>query len=68
MLLVALWLQIHGVHVYQTHAACNQIALTKGQRSKRQLLNSFQWPIKIIKTKLPCYTLPPTQHHSFLRN
>ena len=22
----------------------------------------------VVNTKLPCYTLPPTQHHSFFRN
>ena len=40
--------------------------------SKSQLLNSLRWPIYVINsfdnTKLPCYTPPPTQHHSFLRN
>ena len=38
----------------------------------QKLLNSLQWPIYFINsndnTKLPCYTLPPTQHHSFFRN
>ena len=33
---------------------------------------SLQWPIYVINsvdnTKLPCYTLPSTQHHSFFRN
>ena len=32
-------------------------------------LNSSQWPIyifnSVVKTKLPCYTLSLTQHHSF---
>ena len=36
--------------------------------SKRQLLNSFRWPIydinSVDNTYLPCYILPPTQHHS----
>ena len=40
--------------------------------SKCQLFNSTQWPIYIINsvnnTKLPCYTLPLMQHHSFSRN
>ena len=40
--------------------------------SKSQLLNSLRWPIYVINSfdnaKLPCYTPPPTQHHSFLRN
>ena len=35
-------------------------------------LNSLRWPIYAInsvgKTKLPCYTLPSTQHHSCFRN
>ena len=39
---------------------------------KNQLCNSLQWPIYVInsvdKTKLPCCTLPLTQHHSFFRN
>ena len=38
----------------------------------QKLLNSLQWPIYFINsndnTKLPSYTLPPTQHHSFFRN
>ena len=40
--------------------------------SKCQLFNSIQWPIYIINSvnniKLPCYTLPLMQHHSFFRN
>ena len=39
---------------------------------KRQLLNSLRWTIYVINlvenTKLPCYTLPPKQHHCFFRN
>ena len=39
---------------------------------KRQPLISLRWPIYVFNsvdsTKLPCYTLPPTQHHSFFRN
>ena len=65
--------------------------MTRRERSKRQLWNSYRWPIlryqllsalKLLKvansryqplstvdnTELPCYTLPPTQHHSFFRN
>ena len=38
----------------------------------RQLLNPSRWPVYIINwvdyTNLPCYTLPPTQHHSFFIN
>ena len=38
---------------------------------KMQIGNSLQWPIYIFNadgnTKLPVI-LPPTQHHSFLRN
>ena len=34
--------------------------------------NSIRGPVYVInsvdKTKLPCYTLSPTQHHSFFRN
>ena len=39
---------------------------------KHRLLNSLRWTIYVINlvenTKLPCYTLPPTQHHCFFRN
>ena len=39
---------------------------------KRRLLNSLRWTIYVINlvenAKLPCYTLPPTQHHCFFRN
>ena len=35
------------------------------------LVNSFRWPVHVINSadnaKLPCCTLPPTQHHSFFR-
>ena len=47
-------------------------ALTQGWRSKRQPFNSLRWPIYVINSvddaKLPCYTLPSTQYHSFFRN
>ena len=49
------------------------VTLTK-ERSKRQLLimNSLWWSFYFINTvdntKLPFYTLSPTQHHSFFRN
>ena len=50
----------------------SSIALTKRLSSKLQLLNCSQWPICDINsvdiTKLSCYTLPPTQHHSFFSN
>ena len=40
--------------------------------SARHLWNSLSWTIYVINsvdnTKLPCYTLPPTQHHIFFRN
>ena len=40
--------------------------------SSDRMTGSFRWPIYIINSndnsKLPCYTLPPTQHHSFFRN
>ena len=46
--------------------------LTKGSRSNVNFRNSLRWPIYVINsfdnTELPCYTLPPTQHHSFFRN
>ena len=55
-----------------TQPAIPPSAPTKGQRSKCQFCNSLRWPIYAINsidnTQLPCYTLPPTQHHSFLRN
>ena len=38
--------------------------------TNHQLCNSLQWLIYVInsvdKTTLPCYTLPPTQHHNKL--
>ena len=47
-------------------------ALTKSQRSKRQLRSSLRWLFyiinSVIKTKLSSYTPPTTQHHSFFRN
>ena len=47
------------------------VTLTKGLCLKCQLFNSLRWPLYLINsvdnTKLPCYTLPPTQHHSFCR-
>ena len=47
-------------------------ALARSQRSKRQLPNSKVFNFLVINsvenTKFrPCYTLPPTQHHSFFR-
>ena len=46
--------------------------LTKGLHLQHQLCNSSRWLIYIInsvvKTKLPCYTLPLMQHYSFFRN
>ena len=46
--------------------------LTKGSRMNVNFRNSLRWPIYVINsvdnTELPCYTLPPTQHHSFFRN
>ena len=50
-------------HIFQT--------LTKGECLKHKLWNSLQWPNYVINsvgnTKLPCYTLPPMQYHSFIR-
>ena len=64
---------LHFLHIdTHTQPTIPPIALTKGLRSKRQLLNSLRWPINLINsndnTKLPCYTLLPiaTQLHSFL--
>ena len=46
--------------------------LTKGERLKRWLWNSLQWPNYVINlvgsTKLQCYTLPSMQFYSFIRN
>ena len=54
------------------HQSIIVIVLTQGQCSKHQLLNSLRWLIYVINlfdnTKLPCYTLPPMQHHSYFRN
>ena len=40
--------------------------------AKRQLWNSLRWPTYVINsvdnTKIPCYTLPPTQQHRFFKN
>ena len=40
--------------------------------AKRQLCNSLRWPTYVINsvdnTKIPCYTLPPTQRHRFFKN
>ena len=47
-------------------------ALTKSQRSKRELRSSLWWLVyainSVVKTKLSSYTPPTTQHHSFFRN
>ena len=44
----------------------------KRQTLEHQPWNSIQWSIYVFNsvddTKLPCYTLPPTEHHSFFRN
>ena len=46
--------------------------LTKGERLKRWLWNSLQWPNYVINlvgsTKLQCYTLPSMQFYSFIKN
>ena len=50
---------------------CQSLRLRANAR-KSQFLSSLRRPIYIINsvdnTKLSCYTLPPTQHHSFFRN
>ena len=44
----------------------------KGLTLETSALKLLRWPIYVINpldnTKLPCYTLPPMQHHSFLKN
>ena len=49
----------------------NEDGQKNDQRLKRQLLNSLRWPIYVTNlvddAKLPCYTLPPMQHHRFFR-
>ena len=43
----------------------------EGLTLERKVCNSLWWPISVINsvdnTKLPCYTLLRTQHHSFFR-
>ena len=50
----------------------SSFALTKGEHSKRQLSKSFTVVIRPLLTRLmkpnSCFTLSPTQHHSFFRN
>ena len=59
-----------GIPLYEA----NSVETLTKERSKRQLLimNSLWRPFYFINsvdnTKLPFYTLSPTQHHSFLRN
>ena len=59
-------------HLTLADVGPSSIALTKGERSKRQPLNSLRWLIYVlnfvVNTKLPYYTLPQTQHRSFFRN
>ena len=46
--------------------------MIEGLKLEMSVWNSFGWLIYAINsvdnTKLPCYTLSPTQHHSFFRN
>ena len=53
-------------------ADVSSVSPSSQQKTKRHLWNSLRWPIYVIDsvdiTKLHCYTLPPTQHHSFFRN
>ena len=32
------------------------------------MVANLHYQLRIDNTKLPCYTLPPMQHHSFFRN
>ena len=58
-----------NTHTAHNSSNCSDEGLLQ---SKCQPLNSSQWPIYITNsvnnTKLPCYTLPLMQRHSFLRN
>ena len=58
--------------INQQHPTIPLFAPTKGQRLKRQLSKSFTVVIQPLSTRLIkpnfCFTLPPTQHHSFSRN
>ena len=66
----------HMVFMTQPWQRFMAIALTKGQRSKRQLWNSSRCPVYIINsvniTKLPCYSWlkqsPLWLHKSFLNH
>ena len=66
--------QLHYPHInpHTTHNFSNHSEKGLTVALKHQLLNSLWWPIHVINTddntKLPCYTLPPTQHHNFFRN
>ena len=62
----------HHIPTICTQLTISLIALTKGQRVNRQPFNSLRWPSYVYNpvdnSKLPCYTLPTTQPHSFFRN
>ena len=57
-------------NTHTTHSSC--ICSDKGLTLEMSAWNSLRWPIYVINSVdgilLPCYTLPPTQHHSFFRN
>ena len=57
--------------VIPSSVLCQGANAETSKTSKRQLWNSLHWPIYVINTvddtKLPSYTLPPIQHHSFFR-
>ena len=59
-------------HINLQHPKIPLFALTKCQRSKLQHSKSFTVVIQPLSTRLIkpnfCFTLPPTQHHSFFRN
>ena len=50
-------------------ADVSALASDKGLTLETSAFKLFTWPTDVINsvdnTKLPCYTLPPTQYHSF---
>ena len=53
-------------------ADVSALASDKGLTLETSAFKLFTWPTDVINsvdnTKLPCYTLPPTQYHSLSRN
>ena len=55
----------HTTHNFSIHSEEGLMLKT----STMKLLTVAIYVINsVVNTKLPCYTLPPTQHHSFFRN